>query len=151
MPTLWTVSIPSRASKVRAMWAWAMSMMAPVLAGMVLTIRSATDPTLEGRTRKRRVLWGSILFTLALLLQISFNHVQITYYTAIACVIVGITYLVVALRNKRMKSFLLKVAILALGAGLAFGSNARLLLSNQEYAKYTMRGGNELTVTPDDL
>lgn len=131
--------------------AWAMSMMAPVLAGMVLTIRSATDPTLEGRTRKRRVLWGSILFTLALLLQISFNHVQITYYTAIACVIVGITYLVVALRNKRMKSFLLKVAILALGAGLAFGSNARLLLSNQEYAKYTMRGGNELTVTPDDL
>lgn len=131
--------------------AYAMTMMAPVLAGMWLTLRSAVDTTLDNKTRNRRVLWGSFLFTLALILQISFNHIQITFYTAIGCIILGITYLVIAILNKRFKSFLLKIAILLVGAGLAFGSNARVLLVNEEYAKYTMRGGNELTVTPADL
>ena len=55
--------------------AWALSMMAPIFAGMVLTIRSAIDESLEKRQRTRRVLWGSLLFTLALILQISFNHI----------------------------------------------------------------------------
>ena len=43
------------------------------------------------------------------------------------------------------------MGMLVVGAALAFGCNARLLLVNEEYAKYTMRGGNELTVTPTDL
>ena len=131
--------------------AWAMSMMAPIFAGLILTLRSAIDATLENRVRRRRVLWGCILFTLSLILQISFNHIQITFYTAIGCVIAGLAYLVVAIMKKRLAPFAIKVGLLAIGAALAFGSNARLLLVNEEYAKYTMRGGNELTVTPEDL
>ncbi len=131
--------------------AWAMSMMAPILAGMVLTLRSAIDATLEKRQRNIRVLLGSLLFTVALILQIAFNHLQITFYTAIACVAIGVAYLVTAIVKRRFSQFALKVAILLVGAALAFGCNIRLLLVNEEYAKYTMRGGNELTVTPEDL
>ncbi len=129
--------------------AWAMGMMAPVLAGMLLTLRSAVDKELEKRRRTRRVLWGSLLFTVALIVQISFNHIQITFYTAIGCVTMALAYLVVAIMRKRVPSLLLKGGILAVGAMLAFGCNARLLLVNEEYARYTMRGGAELTVAPD--
>lgn len=130
--------------------AWAMGMMAPIIAGMVLTLRGAIEET-EGKKRNRRILWGTLLFTLALILQISFNHIQITVYTAMACIFVGIAYLVEAIRKRRLPQFAAKVGILLVGAALAFGCNARTLLVNEEYARYTMRGGNELTVTPDDL
>jgi len=131
--------------------AWAMSMMAPIFAGMVLTFRSAIDETLDKKKRTRRMLWGVLLFTLALILQISFNHLQITYYTAIGCVVLGVAYLVYAIVKRRFPSFALMVGLLVVGAALAFGCNARLLLVNEEYAKYTMRGGNELTITASDM
>ncbi len=129
--------------------AWALGMMAPVLAGMVLALKSAVDETLEKRSRTRRVLWGSLLFTFALTVQIAFNHIQITLYTAIACLMIGIAYLVVAIKRGRLASYGLKVAILVAGAVLAFGCNVRLLMVNEEYVKYTMRGGGELTIGPD--
>ncbi|MBP3762588.1 MAG: hypothetical protein J6I49_01765 [Bacteroidales bacterium] len=131
--------------------AWAMAMMAPVLAGMYMALNAATDPALDPSQRKRRALWGTLLFTLALTLQISFNHIQITFYTALGCAALGIAYLVRAVARKALKPFLLKAALLLLGGALAFGSNAKLLLVNEEYARHTMRGGNELTVTPADL
>ncbi len=129
--------------------AWAISMMAPILGGMVLALRSAVDSELEKRRRTLRVLWGSLLFTLALILQLAFNHIQITFYTAIGCVLMALAYLVVAIRKGRLIPYALKVAILVAGAALAFGCNIRLLLVSEEYAKYTMRGGGELTIGPD--
>lgn len=131
--------------------AWAMGMMAPILAGMTLALRAAVDKEATAASRRRRALWGLLLFTLSLIVQIAFNHVQITFYTAIACVAIGVAYLVVAIQRKALPSFMAKVGLLAVGALLAFGCNARLLLVNEEYAKYTMRGGNELTVTPANL
>lgn len=131
--------------------AWAMSMMAPILAGMLLTMRTAVTEGLEKKKRMLRTLWGMLLFTLALILQIAFNHIQITFYTAIACVAIGISYLVVAIKRKRVGSLAGVTGLLLLGALLSFGCNMRLLLVNEEYARYTMRGGNELTVTPAAL
>ncbi len=131
--------------------AWAMAMMAPILAGLLLAMRTAVDESLEKRKRTLRILWGVLLFTLALILQIAFNHIQITFYTAIACVAIGVSYLVVALRKKLLGKLALTTGMLLLGAILAFGCNIRLLLVNEEYARYTMRGGNELTVTPAAL
>ena len=131
--------------------AWAMAMMAPVLAGMTLALRAAVEDGDDKRRRQRRALWGILLFTLALILQISFNHIQITFYTGIGCAMLAVAYLVVALVRKRLGSYAAKAALLVVGAALAFGCNARLLLVNEEYARYTMRGGNELTVTPSDL
>ena len=118
--------------------AWAMAMMAPIIGGMILTFR-------------KNYIWGGILFTLALALQINFNHIQITYYTMILGVFLGLVYLVYAIKDKELKHFLLCVGVLVIGSCFALGSNARHLIVNQEYVKYTMRGGSEITVTPEDL
>lgn len=126
--------------------AWAMSMIAPILAGMAVVFRAS-----QSSHPKRNIIWGSILFTLALGLQITFNHIQITFYTIIGAVIMGITYLVFSLRNKTLKHFLVGVLVLLTGCGFAFLTNTRHLLINQEYGKYTMRGGSEITVEPNDL
>ena len=131
--------------------AWAMSMMAPILAGMILALRSAIDADLDKRKRNIRVMAGRLLVTLALILQLAYNHIQITFYTAIACVVIGLAYMVSAMVKRRFPQFALKVGILVVGVALAFGCNLRNLLVNEEYVKYTMRGGNELTVTPEDL
>lgn len=131
--------------------AWAMSMMAPILAGLFVVFRNAIDEEIEKRKRVRRITWGAILFTVALILQISFNHIQITFYTALACVIMGIAYLAYSIARRRFAQMALGTGVLLFCALLAFGCNVRLLLVNEEYAQYTMRGGNELTVTPSDL
>ena len=131
--------------------AWCMAMMAPILAGMTMTMKAAISKDMDKKTRNRQVLWGSILFAVSLILQISFNHIQITFYTAIGCLAIGLVYLVYAIVNKRFLSFAAIAGILLLCVGLAIGCNVRHLFVNQEYAKYTMRGGSELTVTPDDL
>lgn len=116
----------------------ALSLFAPILAGMILTF-------------KKKYVWGGILFTLALGMQISCNHIQITYYTMIAAIFLGLAYLVYAIKDKVFKPFLISVAVLVVGSAIAVGGNARLLFVNQEYAKYTMRGGGDITVTPEDL
>lgn len=118
--------------------AWALALFAPILAGMILTF-------------KKKYVWGCILFTLTLGMQISCNHIQITYYTMIAAIFLGLAYLVYAIKDKVFKPFLISVAVLVVGSAIAVGGNARLLFVNQEYAKYTMRGGGDITVTPEDL
>lgn len=130
---------------------WCIAMMAPILAGMAMTLKAAIAQDKDKKTRNRQMLWGAILFTVTLILQISFNHIQITFYTAIGCLMIGLVYLVYAFINKRFLPFAASAGILLLGVALAIGCNVRHLLVNQEYAKYTMRGGNEITVTPDDL
>ncbi|MBR4136543.1 MAG: hypothetical protein IKU03_09100 [Bacteroidales bacterium] len=117
---------------------WAMAMMAPILGGMLLAFR-------------KKYVWGGILFTLALALQISFNHIQITFYTMLAGLILGLVYLIYAIKDKDLKPILLGGCVLLLGCVFALGSNARHLVVNREYAKATMRGGSEITVTPEDL
>lgn len=118
--------------------AWAMSMIAPILAGMVLAFR-------------RKYVWGGILFTCALAFQISCNHIQITFYTVIGALFLGLSYLIFSVKQNAFKPFLTGLGVLLIGCVLAFGSNLRLLLVNQEYMKYTMRGGKSITVTPSDL
>ena len=132
--------------------AWAMSMMAPVIAGMMLCLRAVLkDEDSRYHIRWKRMVWGLILFTLALGLQITFNHIQITFYTAIACVVMGITYAIYALRQKWFRQFIVVVALLVVGSLFAAGANYRHLTVNQEYAKATMRGGSEITVKPHDI
>lgn len=117
--------------------AWAMAMIAPILAGMILVF-------------KRKYISGIIIFTLSLGLQIYFNHIQITYYTLIAALILGITYLIYAIKEKQIKNFAISCGALIIAAVIAIMPNSSHLALNAEYAKHTMRGGSELTIKAND-
>lgn len=126
----------------------AMAMMMPILAGMMLCLRN------EGEDKKQRIrnlVMGGILFGTALGLQIACNHIQITYYTAIGCAVLGIVYFIYSLKDKYLKRLLMGVGVILAGCLFAVGGNARLLMQTKEYSQYTMRGGSELTVSPSDL
>lgn len=117
--------------------AWAMAMIAPILAGMILTF-------------KKKYTAGFLVFTCALALQLTFNHIQITYYTLITAIILGVSCLIFAIKDKDMKDFVKSFCILLIGAILSVLPVAGHLMVNYEYAKHTMRGGSELTIHPQN-
>ena len=131
--------------------AWAMAMMAPVLAAELLCLKAAGLMRTDRKKAIHSWVWGGILFTLALGLQIALNHIQITFYTAIAGVIMGAVYIIYAIKQKHLPQLLASIGILVVGILLALACNTRHLFVNQEYMAYTMRGGSEITVTPQDL
>ena len=131
--------------------AWAMAMMAPVLAGELLCLKGAGLMKEDRRKAVSRLVWGGILFTVALGLQIALNHIQITMYTAMGGILMGIVYAIYSIKDKYFGRFLLSTVVLVVGVVLALACNTRHLLVNEEYMQYTMRGGSEITVTPQDL
>lgn len=97
-----------------------------------------------------RILLGAVITGLFLALQLANNHLQITYYTLLTILILGIFMIVDAIRRKQLKSFFLAVAALFVAAVLAIGSNAATLWTTNEYGKYSTRGKSELTTDADD-
>ncbi|MFA7082241.1 MAG: hypothetical protein WC135_06480 [Bacteroidales bacterium] len=115
--------------------AWAMAMMAPIFGGMMLVF-------------KKKYLTGIAIFILALGLQISFNHIQITYYTMLAGFILAISYFIFAIKEKQIKTYIISGLILIAGALIAVLPMATQLKMNSDYVTHTMRGGSEITVKP---
>ncbi|MCR4813139.1 MAG: hypothetical protein K5867_11170 [Bacteroidales bacterium] len=126
----------------------AMSMIMPIFAGLILCLRPKSK---QASSKYSDYVWGGILFAISLYLQISFNHIQITYYTLIGSLCLGIVHLVYAIIDKRFKDLAIAVVVLLVGSVFAVGCNAKFLMTSQQYAQYTMRGGNDITVTPEDL
>lgn len=110
----------------------AMGYLPPILAGVILAYRG-------------RYWLGGALAGLFLGLQLYGNHVQITFYMFLAIGIYAVIELVAAIREKRLKTYFIASAVLALGVVLAVGSHASRLLTTQEYAKESIRGKSELT------
>jgi hypothetical protein len=106
-----------------------------ILAGFLMTYRGEWK-------------WGAVIFGIFLSLEIYSNHVQVTYYFAIFCVILAAAIAVDLFRNGRLNEFIKYTAILALASGLAVMSNAANLWNTYQYTKKTMRGGSELTILP---
>lgn len=115
--------------------AWAMAMMAPILGSMILIFR-------------KKYLVGIPVFIVALGLQINFNHIQITYYTLLAALSMGIVYFIYSIKDKTLKSFAIGVGIMIIGAIISLMPNSASMVLNQEYVSHTMRGGSEITVKP---
>ena len=123
----------------------------PVFVGMVLCLKACRQKAATGNVSRPMLVWGAIMFVLSVVLEVSFGHIQITYYVLLGALIVGIVYFVYACREKWLGQFFIAVGIFLVAAVFALACNARALFVTQDYAKYTMRGGSEITVTPDDL
>lgn len=92
-----------------------------------------------------RILWGAALTALALGLEIYANHLQITYYFAIAIVLYVVAEAVNAIQEKRLPEFLKASIALLFAAGLAVLPNITNLWATSEYGQYSTRGPSELT------
>lgn len=110
-------------------------------------------PTLAGIVwayRGKYLLGGSVAAIFAML-QISSNHIQMTYYFLFVIVAMVIAYAVELIGQKRWAQFLKASGVLVIAAVLAVGANLPSLYHTQKYSKETIRGGHsELTPTNPD-
>lgn len=110
----------------------ALAYMAPTLAGILLAFR-------------KQYLLGGGLTALFLGLQLYANHVQITYYFLLMVALLGLVYLIDAVRQGQLLHFGKAVGVLTLAALLAFGTSTGRLWGTYEYSQETIRGKSELT------
>lgn len=117
--------------------AHAIGYMAPIIAGILITYQG-------------RLLLGAAITGLALGLQLYANHLQITYYTMMMAVLLVITLLYSAVKEKRISDFAKASGLLIVAAVLAFAANITNLLATQEYGKYSTRGPSDLTANKEN-
>ncbi len=98
--------------------------------------------------RKKYVL-GFLLTALAMALEISANHYQMTYYFMLLVLILGLVHLIYAIKNKKLKHFFSSIGILLGAVVLAISTNATGLMATKEYADWSTRGPSELTINSD--
>jgi len=112
--------------------ALAIGFFAPILAGIILTLRG-------------RYLVGASLTALFMALEIRSNHIQMTYYLFIALFIFACIELYHAYKAKQLQAFGKAVAYVIAGLFLAVLVNAGTLWTTYEYGKETIRGKSNLT------
>lgn len=117
--------------------AYAISFMAPVLAGIILSYRG-------------KYISGGLLTAIALALELEANHLQITYYLLLLVVILGIVQFVDSILKKTMPHFLKASGVLLLAALLAVMTQGTNLYASWEYSKETMRGKPILSANTHD-
>lgn len=111
--------------------AFALAYMAPLLGSIILTYRG-------------KYLLGGILTALFAALEISVNHLQITYYLLLFLIIVGIFIMSDHIKRKELPQFLKATAVLMVAALLAIMPNITNLWVTSEYSAQSMRGKSEL-------
>ncbi|MCF6306714.1 MAG: YfhO family protein [Flavobacteriaceae bacterium] len=116
--------------------AHAIAYMPLVLSGIILTFR-------------KKYLYGFLLTTIAMALELVTNHFQMTYYLMLLVIVIGIVYLIDSVKNKTLPQYFKAVGIMAAGVLLAIGMNATNILATKEYADTSTRGKSELTVNAD--
>lgn len=105
---------------------------------------SYIPPTIAGIVWAYRghVFSGSAVAALFAAVQLSSNHVQMTYYSMFLIVFMVIAFFVIAKREHAVNRWLKATGALAVAAVLAVAANAPNLYSTLKYSKETMRGGH---------
>lgn len=98
---------------------------------------------------QNRLKWGLILSAIFMNIQLSMNHLQISYYMGILLVFCGLALFIQAIQNKTIKSFFMTTAGLVAVYGLALVINYGNIAMTNEYSKHTIRGKQDITISPD--
>jgi hypothetical protein len=107
---------------------------APLLAGILLVYI------------RKSYIWGFIVTTLFMGLQIAANHPQMTYYLFLALGFLFLSELIRTIQKKiPMKHFLISSGIIAASCLIGVGMNSQRIMANSEYIKETVRGKQILT------
>ena len=116
--------------------AHAIAYFAPVLAGILMVFQ-------------RKYLWGGLLTAVALALELSANHFQMTYYLLLLVLLLGAGWLYNAVKEKQLNDFGKATAVLVGAVVVSVLANATLLLTTREYADWSTRSKSTLTLTPE--
>ncbi len=98
---------------------------------------------------QRKYIAGGLLTMVAAALEINANHFQMTYYLLLLLAIIGVYYVVIAIKNKEFKELGKVIGVFVIAGILAIGANATNLMATSEYAKFSTRSNSELTFNPD--
>ena len=136
------------------MWTFSSYFIILVVAGHIWKLMTLAfiPPTIAGiiYTYRGRYLLGGALTALFASLQILSNHVQMSYYFAFLILFLILGYLWEAVKGRQLRRFVF-ASLVTLGSGLiALGINSSNLYHTYEYGSETIRGGSELTASPDD-
>ena len=118
--------------------AHAMGYMPMLLGGILLVFR-------------KKYLWGFVLTTIAMALQVVANHYQMTYYFMLLVILLGISFLVDSILKKQLKHYFISIGLLIVAVALGIAANATNLMATKEYADWSTRGKSELTINPNGL
>ncbi|MGF1555928.1 YfhO family protein [Paucihalobacter sp.] len=116
--------------------AHAIAYMPLVLSGIVLAFN-------------KKYIYGFLLTSVAMALEISTNHPQMTYYLMLLVLVLGLTYLIKAFKEKELPHFFKTVGILSVAVVIGLVLNAAPLMATQEYVQESTRGKSDITVNPD--
>lgn len=116
--------------------AYAVAYMAPALGAFIYAYRSNR-------------LWGIAFSGLFMAIELAANHVQVTYYFVYCLLFLGLYFLYEAIKEKKFKAFFITTVGLIGAFLLAFTVNIGNILLTADYAKNTIRGGNDVTIAPD--
>jgi hypothetical protein len=110
---------------------WALALIPLILTGIHLLFRD-------------KKLLGLAVFSLALMLQLKYNHIQITYYTVIISLLffVGESYLFY--KNGKLKQIALIIGFLVIGGILGLGANVSRIALVYEYGAFSNRASSNL-------
>ena len=92
---------------------------------------------------------GFLLLSVGMALEIAANHIQMTYYLTLLCIVIGIVYLVKAIQLKQLPKFMKGVGLAFAAAILGLSLNASSLLATKEYSDYSTRGKSTVSINPD--
>ncbi|WP_366518135.1 YfhO family protein [uncultured Mucilaginibacter sp.] len=112
--------------------AYAITFFAPILAGIILTLRG-------------KYWLGAVLTAFFLAMEIRSNHIQMAYYLMISLLILVGIELYHAIKNKTTVAFIRSMAWLSVATLIAVMINASLLWTTYEYGKESTRGKSNLT------
>ncbi|WP_029036784.1 YfhO family protein [Salinimicrobium xinjiangense] len=98
---------------------------------------------------RQRYIIGFLLLAFGMALEISANHFQMTFYLLLLVIVLGIAYLIDAIRKKKLPGFFKAIGVMIVAVVLAIGANATNLMATQEYANFSTRGDTGLTITPE--
>jgi hypothetical protein len=116
--------------------AHAIAYMPLVIAGFILVFR-------------KKYLHGGILTMLAVALEITANHFQMTYYLFLLLIVMSFYFLYRLYQEKDLKALPKIIVTFLIAVTLAVGANATSLMATKEYADFSIRGKSELTTNPD--
>ncbi|MCU6768951.1 YfhO family protein [Barnesiella propionica] len=109
----------------------------PTIAGIILAYRG-------------KYLQGCALTALFATLQITSNHMQMTYYFLFVILAIVITFFIDSYRKKQLGNFLKATGVLVIAGIIAIAANLPSLYNTYQYSKETMRGGHSELTSPDN-